>query len=224
MCYPTLTTYNTPPLPYILHPCIIQCLCEVRRISYSYPIDTMIATTSLAKSAFVTQPYISSGIYGVLLWGLQHTGWLFMGKAFSRPEKIDQLKPYGIEQTFANYFYSVNASGCLFAGAVLLQIASWPLSEARKQIAATAAALYGMWSVQNAIAKFRGKLFRELMWGNVIGCGICSLWLAKDAFSILDAVPNELLFCGFWLTLILVIIGAIHDVIKYPSKSLVGAM
>ena len=139
-------------------------------------------------ASWLTQPMLLPGIYCILLWALQLTGNGFMGPFFFNPKYKNQMQPYGLGKSPANYFYTVNSTGCLAAGLTMLAAIRWdatshevPLGD----VSRVAAVLFGLWSIQNGIGCFFSDLFHlPTMYGNVYGCGICCAWHLNALFGI----------------------------------------
>ena len=115
-------------------------------------------------------PFLFSGIYGVAL-GVLILSWhvapvimrLFVADSYS-------LGTHG--QVWANW----HAIGCLFVGAVNLQVyfSDFGAADARS-IAMATLMVYTVWCVQNLqLVLGKPRKFKPLMWTNVVGCGIAA--------------------------------------------------
>lgn len=139
-------------------------------------------------ASWLTQPLLLPGVYCVLLWMLQLTGRYFMGPFFFNPKYINQMSPYGLGKSPANYFYTVNSTGCLAAGLMMLAATQWDATSHAvplRDVSRVAAVLFGLWTIQNAIGSFCSDLFRlPTMYGNVYGCGLCCAWHLVVLFGV----------------------------------------
>jgi len=164
-------------------------------------------------ASWLTQPMLLPGIYCILLWALQLTGNGFMGPFFFNPKYKNQMQPYGLGQSPANYFYTVNSTGCLAAGLMMLAATQWDATSHAvplRDVSLVAAVLFGLWAIQNGVGCFCSDLFRlPTMYGNVYGCGICCAWHLIVVFGIETTIFAWLYFSN--------VVFLLYAIVKYRT-------